>query len=224
MDDPHPHLSRRVGRRLPLLANSREEVATRGALLAQELVAPVAVVPRSRRADHYRRGFRESHERLGQELRSPHPTISDASLFGRRPTPHYILSRQVNDSVYPFETPGIYLTRGRIPPDGVPRRATGARKRPHLMPPLLKSGDQRRANEPRRTANEYVQNLLLSPSRDEGMVARPREQVEDLAHKHEPPGTPDPALLVGKGGVSTGSSAYIMYAYTMCAHRWVVRN
>jgi hypothetical protein len=92
------------------------------------------------------------------------------------------------------------------------------------MPPLLKSGDQRRANEPRRTANEYVQNLLLSPSRDEGMVARPREQVEDLAHKHEPPGTPGPALLVGKGGVSTGSSAYIMYAYTMCAHRWVVRN
>ena len=87
------------------------------------------------------------------------------------------------------------------------------------MPPLLKSGDQRRANEPGRTANEYVQNLLLCPSRNEGMVARPRERVEDLAHKHEPPGTPGPALLVGKGGVNMGlRRLYYVGIYIVSMH------
>ena len=87
------------------------------------------------------------------------------------------------------------------------------------MPPLFKSGDQRRANEPGRTANEYVQNLLLCPSRNEGMVARTRERVEDLAHKHEPPGTPGPALLVGKGGVNMGlRRLYYVGIYMVSMH------
>ena len=91
------------------------------------------------------------------------------------------------------------------------------------MPPLFKSGDQRRADEPRRTANEYVQNLLLSPSRDEGMVARPRERVEDLAHKYEPPGTRGLAFLVGKGGVCTSLRRLCYLRIYMGSHKGFLR-
>jgi hypothetical protein len=139
MNDSYPRPPRRICRRLPLLADLREDVVAGGTLLAQELVTPVAVVPRRRHADHNAWWCRKPRKRLGQEPCPPHPAVADAGLFGVRPAPHYVLACQVNDGVYPFDPVSVYLTRRRVPPDGIPRCASGTRQAPHLMPLFLQS-------------------------------------------------------------------------------------
>src|SRR5215213_3558405 len=152
---PHPGLTRRLGRSLPLLAHPGQEHGARLALLGKQLVAPVSVVPDRRGRDHHGWRLREPCDLLGQQMCPLLPALQDAPLPLRRPASlGDARSREVD---YGVKTCQISFDRARIRvPADVFARTWRARKAVDPVPSRLQLRDQSRPDKSLRPAHENV--------------------------------------------------------------------
>src|SRR5215211_4871869 len=158
MDYPHPSLPRRLSRSLPLLTDLREEHSARLALLGEQLVAPVSVVPDRRCRDHHGWRLLQPCNPLGQQMRPLLPALQDAPLLLHSPASFRdALSRQMYYGAEPRQI-SFDLARLRVPANV----SFGTRRASQTVDPVpsrLQLRDQSRPDKPPRPAHENVHTL-----------------------------------------------------------------
>jgi hypothetical protein len=107
-------LRRGLRGRLPLATDFREKVIPRSAFLAQDFVAPIAVISDCGRTDEHSRRRRGFSQRFRQVSRSLQAAIADSRLLSWIPSSGNSFTGKVNDSAESFQLLGSKRP-GRVP-------------------------------------------------------------------------------------------------------------
>jgi hypothetical protein len=152
--DAHAAARGGLGGHFPLAAHVGEEARAGRALLAQDLVAAVAVVAGRGGGHEHARRAGELRERLGEEARRARAARADAPLLLRCPPPaRDALAREVHDGIQADEAGRVDRARDRVPADGALARGERRGRRAHEADDPVagarEARQQRRADETR---------------------------------------------------------------------------
>lgn len=144
--------SRGRGRRLPLPHDSGKKVVAVGSVFIHRLVGVRAVVPDGGGADERSRTSLETREGLGKKRGSASSALQNTPPPIGGPSLRDALASQMNDNVQPLECGRRKVARFRVPSDVTrPRIRTGARDALDGVTASGKCGEERGADQPRRS-------------------------------------------------------------------------